>query len=333
MLESDARMNPICIPEGLLRELICLDTELITLMRNVYVEISLGGHITPPIFQLIIPPAAGQLCVKGAYRLGSSMLAIKVSGNFPAAQQPVSSGLMMVFDTASGALRALLLDNGYLTQIRTAAAGAAATNALAVSPTTYLGVLGAGRQARLQVEALSLIRPIHRVRLWARSPGKAHALASHLGRALGIDTAVSSTVEETVRESNVLITTTSSAEPLVRAAWLHPGLHITAIGSDSPGKCELEPAVLAAASVYSCDRREQCATHGEWRAARASGVLVQAAPPEIGEIIAGTRQGRTNPDEITIADLTGVGLQDTAIAVTASSRFLNRSEPRTETMR
>ena len=307
-----------------MRELIRLDTELITLMRNVYVEISLGAHITPPIFQLLIPPAAGQLCVKGAYRLGSSMLAIKVSGSFPAAEQPAASGLMMVFDASSGALRALLLDNGYLTQVRTAAAGAAATNALAVGPATYLGVLGAGRQARLQVEALSLIRPIRRVRLWARVPAKASELASHFARSLGIDTTICSTVEETVRESNVLLTTTASTAPLVKAAWLHPGLHITAIGSDSPGKCELEPAVLAAAGIYSCDRREQCATHGELRAARASGVLVQACPPEIGEIIAGTRQGRTHQEEITIADLTGVGLQDTAIALAAFSRFLNR---------
>lgn len=322
-------MLPIVIPEEVLRELISLDTELITLMRNVYVEISLGAHITPPIFQLLVPPAAGQLCVKGAYRLSSSMLAIKVSGNFPAAERPSSCGLMMVFDASSGTLRALLLDNGYLTQIRTAAAGAAATNVLAAGPTTYLGVLGAGRQAQLQVEALSLVRPIDRIRIWARVPRKAHEVASQLGRTLGIDVIVSSTVEETVRESNVLLTTTSATAPLVKAAWLHPGLHITAVGSDSPGKCELEPAVLSAASIYACDHREQCATHGELRAARASGVHVQAAPPEIGEIIAGSRQGRTHRDEITIADLTGVGLQDTAIALAAFSRFLHRESPGT----
>lgn len=320
-------MLPIVIPEEALRELISLDRELITVMRNVYVEISIGAHITPPIFQLLVPPAAGQLCVKGAYRAGSSMLAIKVSGNFPAAERPASSGLMMVFDASSGALRALLLDNGYLTQIRTAAAGAAATHVLAASPATCLGVLGAGRQAQLQVEALSLVRPIHCVRIWARVPRKAHEVATRLGRTLGIDVAVSSTVEETVRESNVLLTTTSSTVPLVKAAWLHPGLHITAVGSDSPGKCELDPAVLASADIYACDHREQCASHGELRAARESGMHVQATPPEIGEIIAGTRRGRTHRDEVTIADLTGVGLQDTAIALAAFSRFLNRESP------
>lgn len=319
-------MTPFVVSEQVLRDLVHLDAEIVMLMRNTYVEISLSPHTTPPIFQLHIPPTGGQLCVKGAYRLGSPTFVIKMSGNFPAAQQSGSSGLVVVFDATSGVPRALLLDNGYLTQIRTAAAGAAATDILAPSGEISVGVIGAGRQALLQVQALRLIRAIPRARVWARDPQKASALSDRLCRTLGVDAAVRTSVEDVVRESNVVITTTSSRVPLIRAAWLHPGLHITAVGSDSPAKCELEPAVLATASVYACDHRDQCAALGEWRAARDAGVQLSATPPEIGEIIAGTRAGRTGPDEITIADLTGVGLQDTAIAVTAFSRFLSRED-------
>jgi len=228
--------------------------------------------------------------------------------------------------SSSGAVRALLLDNGYLTQIRTAAAGAAATDILAAKGRTALGVLGAGRQALLQTEALGLVRQLNRVRIWARDPQKAGRAADHL-RKLGMSPAVCATAEEVVRASNVIITATSASVPLIKSAWLHPGLHISAIGSDSPAKCELEPAVLARASVYACDSRDQCATLGEWRAARAAGVQLAAISPEIGEIIAGTRAGRIRGDDITVADLTGVGLQDTAIALVALARYLNVPAP------
>jgi ornithine cyclodeaminase/alanine dehydrogenase-like protein (mu-crystallin family) len=104
---------------------------------------------------------------------------------------------------------------------------------------------------------------------------------------------------------------------VLRADWLHPGLHVTAMGSDQAGKNEIEAAAIAAADLYVCDRVSQCEKFGELRSAIAAGVWTKGTPPELGEIVAGARQGRTSDDQVTICDLTGTGAQDTAIATFA----------------
>ena len=111
-----------------------------------------------------------------------------------------------------------------------------------------------------------------------------------------------------------VVTATAANEPLIKADWLHPGLHITAMGSDQEGKNEIEPAALGACDLYACDRVSQAALLGELRAARAAGFLLGADPPELGQIAAGSAEGRTSDQAVTICDLTGTGAQDTAIA-------------------
>jgi len=123
--------------------------------------------------------------------------------------------------------------------------------------------------------------------------------------------------DQVVQQSQLVVTATPSREPLLKAEWLHPGLHITAMGSDQSGKNEIEPQAVAGATLYVCDRVSQAERLGELRSARAQGVLAGAAPPELGEVITGTRPGRTSPGDITICDLTGTGAQDTAIATYA----------------
>ena len=177
------------------------------------------------------------------------------------------------------------------------------------------GVLGAGVQARLQIQALAMVRPIERVLVWARDGAKADAYADDMTRRLGLDVIPVDSAERLVLESDVVVSATPSRTPLVVADWLQPGLHITAMGADAPGKNELHPAVLERADLVVCDSRAQCARLGELHHALEQGI--EPATVELGEITSGARPGRTGPDQITVCDLTGTGVQDTAIALLA----------------
>src|SRR5690606_33266759 len=189
-----------------------------------------------------------------------------------------------------------------------------------------VGVLGAGGEAELQIEALSLVRPFAELLVWARDRDKAEAYAARMAARLQRPDSVAVSAEQAVRAAQVVVTTTPSRAPLVEAAWLHPGLHITAMGSDADGKNELAPEVLARADRLVCDRVSQCARLGELRSAIAAGLLPpeeslgRARPPELGEVIAGLKAGRESAASITVADLTGTGIQDTAIATAAFQR-------------
>jgi ornithine cyclodeaminase len=172
-------------------------------------------------------------------------------------------------------------------------------------------------QARLQIEAAHLVKPFQRVLVWGRDGGKASRLAETLEASLGVEAQVELDGRELAASAQLLVTATPATEPIVQADWLHPGLHITAMGSDQEGKNEIDPAAVGAADLYVADRVSQCAALGELRLARRAGMLLDRDPPELGEIIAGSRSGRQSEEDITICDLTGTGAQDTAIATLA----------------
>jgi ornithine cyclodeaminase len=212
---------------------------------------------------------------------------------------------------------AVLLDNGYLTAVRTAAAGAVAARWLARKDAKRVAVIGAGEQARLQLEAVRLVREIDHVTVWARDMERAQSFAKGTK---GIRCEVATSVHEALALADIAITTTPSRSPLIHAEDLHPGLHITAMGSDAEHKNELAPAVLAAGR-YICDRLQQTRILGELHHAIEAGMVAEDASfAELGHVVAGSRQGRTDDDDITICDLTGTGAQDTAIAALALQR-------------
>jgi len=218
-------------------------------------------------------------------------------------------------------LEAVLLDNGYLTDVRTAAAGAVAAKALSHPDSNVAAILGAGTQSRLQLEALTLVRPIQRAVIWARDASRAAATAAELSKKLNIEVTTAPDVRSAVEVADIVVTTTPATQPLIKAQWLQAGQHVTAMGSDQPNKSELEPACLERAALYVPDRRAQCALAGELRGAIEAGIVDKdASGPELGDVVAGTHPGRTGDGNITIADLTGTGLQDTAIATLARER-------------
>lgn len=305
-----------------LRACVRLDTAAIDTVEQAFRALAGGKVVMPPILSMDIPDAHGEVDVKTAYIPGFDGFAIKVSPGFfdnPKIGLPSLNGLMILFSARTGLVDALLLDNGYLTDVRTAAAGAVAARHLAPRAVRVAGVLGTGVQARLQIEAAHLVRPFSKVLVWGRDADKAKACARDIAAALKVEASATGDPAALVRESQLVVTTTPAREPILKAAWLHPGLHITAMGSDQAGKNEIEPAAIAKADLFVCDRISQSEKVGELRSARAAGHLSNVIPPELGEIVAGTKPGRRSEQDITICDLTGTGAQDTAIATYALS--------------
>jgi ornithine cyclodeaminase len=284
-----------------------------------------GRTHVPPVINLEVPGARGEFHIKTAFIEGIPRIAVKVASGFydnPSKGLPSGSGLMAVFNSATGLPEALLLDNGFLTDVRTGAAGAVAADVLAPARITTVGVLGSGVQARHQVRCLRVVRSFTRIVAWSPTAAHARTYADEM-MAEGFDVTIMSGPEGVCRAADVLITTTPARAPLVRAEWLRRGQHVTALGSDSPGKQELDAACLDGADVVVVDRFAQCAAFGELKHAIAAGLITRHdVHAELGQVIAGVKPGRTADTQLTIADLTGVGFQDTAIASAALDRLV-----------
>lgn len=314
------RRDVFVLTETDLRAVVDLDLEVIDVVEKAFAGLASGRVVMPPILSMAIPEANGEVDVKTAYIPGFDGFAIKVSPGFfdnPKLGLPSLNGLMILFSAKTGLVEALLLDNGYLTDIRTAAAGAVAARHMAPENVETAAVFGTGVQARLQMKAAHLVRPFPKVLVWGRDQAKAEACAADLARDLGIDARVEMDPARAVAESQLVVTTTPARMPIIRAEWLHPGLHITAMGSDQHEKNEIDPQAIVDADRYVVDRVSQCEKLGELRSALAAGIWQGDPPPELGDVVTSRVRGREHEDEVTIADLTGTGAQDTAISTYA----------------
>ncbi len=307
-----------------LRGLVPLDLAVIDAIEGGFRALAGGKVVMPPILSMAIEDAHGEVDVKTAYVPGIDSFAIKVSPGFfdnPKIGLPSTSGLMILFSARTGRVEALLLDNGYLTDVRTAAAGAVAVRALAREDASVAAIFGTGLQARMQLRALCLVRPIRRVAIWGRDPGKAEALASEMAAELGVEARAEADPEAAMSGADIIVTTTPARAPILQAEWLAPGQHVTAMGSDQDGKNELDPRCLLRADAYVPDRLSQAERLGELRAAIAAGLVgTERDFSELGDVVSGAAPGRLSADDITIADLTGTGVQDTVIATLACAR-------------
>ncbi|RCS23006.1 ectoine utilization protein EutC [Phyllobacterium salinisoli] len=307
-----------------LRKIVPLDRDAIACVESAFEALATKAVAMPPILRLDIPEYRGEVDVKTAFIPGVEGFAIKISPGFfdnPKIGLPSVNGMMVLLNSRTGLVEALLLDNGYLTDVRTAAAGAVAARHLARSDATVAAVFGAGVQARLQLEALALVRPIREARIWARDGEKAREAARSLQARLGIDVTAESDPARALHGADIIVTTTPASEPVLRAEWLEPGQHITAMGSDAEHKNEIDPAIIARAEPYIADRLSQTRRLGELHHAIAAGLIAPEAHfAELGDIISGRAAGRPSPQAITLADLTGTGVQDTAIASLACDR-------------
>ena len=312
------------LTESDLRKLVKLDLKTIDCIEKAFSALAGGEVIMPPILSMGIHHFNGEVDVKTAYVPGINSFAIKMSPGFfdnPKIGLPSTSGLMVLFSAKTGILEALLLDNGYLTDIRTAAAGAVAARHLAREDATSACIIGSGNQAELQLKALNLVRSLNRATIWGRNKDKAALLARKLSNELKIEVVAEEDVETAISISDIIITTTPSKTALVMSEWLKPGQHITAMGSDQDDKCELEASCLTRCDSYIPDYQDQTKILGELRPAIAEGLISSDIKfPELGSIVTKQKVGRKSENDITIADLTGTGIQDTAIATFAREK-------------
>lgn len=274
--------------------------------------------VVPFPVALNIPDGNGDIHIKPGYMKGSPFYTVKIASGFydnPARGLPASHGMLLLFDSKTGHPVCFEVDRCFLTDLRTAAAGAVAAKVLAKQKVSKVCVIGTGTQARLQAIALSKVRRFDELRVWGRDPGKAEAYASEMSERLGVKVVPAKTAEEAVRGSDVIITATMSTSPVVKVEWISGGAHITAMGSDEPGKQELDTRILARADKVVVDSLKQCARLGELHHALEDGSLREdKVHAELGEVLLGRKPGRESDKEVTVCDLTGTAVQDVAIS-------------------
>lgn len=313
----------LVLTEPDLRKAVRLDASAVACVEDAFAALATKPVVMPPILRLDIVEHRGEVDVKTAYVPGLDGFAIKVSPGFfdnPKLGLPSLNGLMILFSTKTGLVEALLLDNGYLTDVRTAAAGAVAAKHLSRPDSQVATIFGAGIQARLQLEALTLVRPIRNARIWARDFAKAETAVQDLSTSLGIAVEAVPNPQAACDGADIIVTTTPAEQPILKAEWVQPGQHITAMGSDSEHKNEIDPAILPRA-VYIADSLAQTRRLGELHHAIRAGLIEpDRSFHELGQVVASQAPGRESPDAVTLCDLTGTGVQDTAIATLAHAR-------------
>lgn len=290
--------------------------ELMEEIAQGFIDYTAGRTVVPPVGYLGFTEPAGDVHLKYGYVKGGNVFVIKVAAGFPENSLqglPTGDGCMLVFSSQTGFLLAVLLDRSRLTDLRTAVAGAVAARALAPRFIKRIGVLGSGVQARLQPLMLQQVTACRDIALYARSAERAHSCASDL-ELMGYRVTLCTTAEEVAESCELIVTTTASRVAHFPAALVRRGTHITAVGADAPGKLELDPALFARAEVVVADSIAQCADHGDLAFALASGDIALHRVRELGTVLADPALGRTSQTQISIADLTGVAVQDIVIA-------------------
>jgi len=278
---------------------------------------SAGQVQVSTVLHLAFAEPPGDCHVKAAAVAGDDVFVVKLATGFyrnPELNLPSSNGFMAVLSARTGELLALLHDQGHLTDQRTAMAGAIAARAILREGSRTVGIVGAGTQARLQAKLLKRRLGLDSVLIWARNSKRALALASEVrGEAVSL--------EDLCARADLIVTTTPSTQPLLASVMIRPGTRIVAVGADSPGKQELDPRILARGRVV-VDSIAQCVDHGEAGWAVRGGLIDPTALIELGALL--ETPVAFAPEEIVVADLTGVAIQDFEIAKSVWRRLPKR---------
>ncbi|CAB3804602.1 ornithine cyclodeaminase family protein [Paraburkholderia fynbosensis] len=272
----------------------------------------------PPIQNFRFESSNGECCIKSAYVDGAATFAVKVSSGFynnPAAGLPSNDGLVMLFSAKTGAPVALLQDEGWLTCVRTAIAGQLVARALAPHEVHGIGIIGTGVQARLQLEYLRTVTSCRDVHVWEPNAERRLRFADDMS-VFGFSVHAYESAEGVAINSNLIVTATPSREALLKSQWVQDGTHITAVGADGPGKQELDAWIVGRADVIVVDSIAQCSKYGEVSHALSAGLIQEERLIELGTLLASGKRGRDDSqgEQITVADLTGVAVQDAQIA-------------------
>ncbi len=278
-----------------------------------------AGDLYLPLRTVVRPPKSpGLMGLMTAHRAGDGpafgLKAVAIFPENPTRGLDAHQGVVVVFDGVTGRVTGLL-DASSITAIRTAAVSAVATRALARAGASSLAVLGAGVQAAAHIEAMACVLPLERVRIYSRRPEPAAELAAATAALYAWDVSAAASVEDALRDADVVVTTTTAREPIVERAWLAPGTHVNAVGSSIPTTRELDGATMAAARIVVDARESARNESGDILLAMREGTLAEdVALAELGEVLAGSAPGRASADELTVFVSLGLAVEDLAAA-------------------
>ena len=280
-----------------------------------FADYSRGKVVVPPVGEMTFENPPGETHIKYGYIRGDDHYVIKIASGFydnASLGLPTSSGLMLLFSQKTGELISVLLDECHLTQVRTAFAGAIVAEHFGPRRVLCAGILGAGIQGRMQLEYLRHVREVDRAIVWGRNENE---LVEYRKEMEEKGFRVTTTLDPAVvaEHCNLIVTATPSCEPLLRADQIRKGTHITAMGSDTPEKQELDPAILQKADRVVVDSISQSMLRGEVFHAVQSGAIDRSRLIELGAAIINPALRRQSDTEVTVADLTGVAVQDIQI--------------------
>ena len=308
-------MKILILSSTQIRELLPMP-ECIELMADALSALA-RGEVFQPLRTITRPPdARGLLGLMPAYRSGKhgafGLKAICVFPGNPAQGKDAHQGAVMLFSRETGELLALM-NASEITAIRTAAVSAVATRLLAREDAEVLAIIGAGVQARTHLEALACVRPIKEARVACRNIEHAQQLAAEMQFTFPIEPV--RTNEEAVRGADLIVTATSSLEPVINKDWISPGAHVNAIGTHSPNSREVDSGTMSVARIF-VDRRESAINEsGDYLLAAKEGVVTpESILGEIGELLIGTKSGRSSESEITLFKSLGLAIEDVACA-------------------
>lgn len=304
----------IVISEQDARALVSVEDAIDAVERS-FAAMARGRARNYPVVREVVGYQDAVFGVKTGCDTGAPILGLKAGGYWP---HNLARGLTnhqsstLLFDADTGRASALVSAN-YLTGIRTGAASAIATKYLSRRNSSVLGIIGTGVQAVYQLKATLAVRTIRTVRAWDPSADNLAAFGRVVAE-LGLQYVPQAEVQGVAAHADILVTVTPSREALVEKSWVRPGTHISAMGADTKGKQELDPALVAAASLF-VDELEQAITIGECQHAFAAGLITHRSfRGSLGAVAAGLCEGRRSATEITLFDGTGVALQDLVVA-------------------
>jgi len=285
-------------------------------IEAAYIAASRGEVTLPPVGHITFPALSADCHIKYGHRAGDAHFVIKVATGFPDngdAGLPTGNGVSLVMSAQTGAVQAVLHDEMVMTDIRTGLGGAIATRALARPDSARVLIVGTGPQALRQIEShVAVIGGHLNFEVWGRSVAKSQAVVDAMQERCAL--CVANDLAGAAGRADIIVTVTGATKPLIFDAWVRPGTHITAVGADAPGKQELEARLVSRADVLVADSTAQCLDHGELSQAFAANLIEKSQLRELGNIVSGAEQGRSDAAQISIADLTGIAAQDIAIA-------------------
>lgn len=290
--------------------------DLIPKLEEGFVAYSMGNTVMPPVGELCFTNPPGDVHIKYGYINGDEFYVVKIASGFyenPKLNLPSSQGLLLLFNQKTGGLQAILLDEGYLTDLRTAIAGAIVAKYLAPRSVNRIGIVGTGTQARLQLYFLQQIVSCKDVTVWGRDWNKLLAFQNQMQNE-NCRIAITQSMDLLTDSCNLIVTTTPSSAPILFANQIRKGTHITAIGADTALKQELDENIFSVAELIITDSITQSIERGDAAHALRKKVIAKTQLIELGTIIGGLKKGRTSDQQITVADLTGLAVQDLQIA-------------------